>query len=101
MEWMAWTTPVAIFFSTIAVLILAMTVWQVVSPSTARKGWLPIKTTRGDRFFLGLLSSAFACLAIIGIDELWLGRLIFNSDHFGAVALPLSAGLIVLFIGVG
>jgi len=101
MEWMAWTTPVAIFFATIVVLILVMTVWQIVHPSMPRKGWLPIKTTRGDRLFLGLLASAFACLAMIGVDELWLGRLLLDTSSFGVVALPLSAGLIALFIGVG
>jgi hypothetical protein len=32
-----------------------MTVWEIKSPTTLRKGFLPIATTRGDRLFIGLL----------------------------------------------
>jgi len=66
LEWMAWTTPTATFFAVIALLLLGMTVWQFVQPSVERRGLLPIATTRGDRLFIGLLSSAY-------INLLWLG----------------------------
>ena len=33
--WMVWTVPTAIFFVVIAVILAAMTVWQVVAPSAA------------------------------------------------------------------
>ena len=63
-EWMAWTTPTALFFGTIAVLILAMLVWEIISPGGApRHGLLGLDTTRGDRLFLSLLISAFLALA--------------------------------------
>jgi predicted small integral membrane protein len=70
MEWMAWTLPTALFFSAIALILLAMTAWQIVSPSVERRGMLPMPTTRGDRLFIGLLGSAFIHLAWIGLTGL-------------------------------
>ena len=69
MEWMAWTPITAAFFAAIGLLIAALTVWAVLSPSTPRKGLLPMPTARGDRVFLGLLGSAFIHLAWIGLTE--------------------------------
>ena len=66
-DWMVWTTPVAVFFCCIALMLIGMTVWQVKSPTVMRKGWLPIATTRGDRLFIGLLSAAYINLAFIGL----------------------------------
>jgi len=66
-EWMVWTTPVAIFFSCIALMLVGMTVWELKSPTTLRRGWLPLETTRGDRLFIGLLIAAYINLIFIGI----------------------------------
>ena len=55
LTWMAWTQPVAYFFIGIALMLLVMTVWELRSPTIARKGLLPLVTTRGDRLFIGLL----------------------------------------------
>lgn len=67
-EWMAWTTPVAVFFVCIALMLIGMTVWERKSPTTMRKGFLPMETTRGDRLFVGLLSAAYVNLAFVGIS---------------------------------
>jgi predicted small integral membrane protein len=67
-EWMAWTTPVAVFFSCIVLMLAGMTVWELKSPTTLRKGFLPMETTRGDRLFIGLLSAAYVNLAFVGIS---------------------------------
>ena len=69
LSWMAWTTPVAIFFTCIAVMLVGMTVWEVRSPSVLRKGWLLMETTRGDRLFIGLLLAAYVNLAWVGLGE--------------------------------
>jgi predicted small integral membrane protein len=69
MSWMAWTVPTAVFFIVLAALLTAMTVWEVVSPTVARRGVLPLVTTRGDRLFIGLLGSAFLNLGWIGFTE--------------------------------
>jgi predicted small integral membrane protein len=65
--WMVWTTPTAIFFIVIALLIVAFTVWGIVSPPVERRGFLPMPTTRGDRLFVGLLGSAFIHLIWIAL----------------------------------
>lgn len=69
LNWMAWTMPVAIFFTCIALMLVAMTLWEVCSPSVLRKGWLPIATTRGDRLFIGLLLAAYVNLVWLGLGE--------------------------------
>jgi predicted small integral membrane protein len=66
-DWMVWTTPVAIFFTCIALMLVGMTVWELKSPTTLRRGWLPLETTRGDRLFIGLLIAAYINLIFIGI----------------------------------
>ncbi len=75
-EWMAWTTPVAVFFSCIGLMLFGMTVWEIRSPTVARRGFLPLVTTRGDRLFIGLLSAAYVNLGFVGISGklmIWLG----------------------------
>jgi predicted small integral membrane protein len=69
-SWMAWTTPVAVFFVAIAVMLVAMTMWELRSPTVARKGFLPLVTTRGDRLFIGLLAAAYINLAWTGLTDL-------------------------------
>ena len=44
-----------------------MTVLELLSPTRLRKGFLPMATTRGDRFFISLLSAAFVYLAWLGL----------------------------------
>ncbi|AEG91520.1 DUF2160 domain-containing protein [Ramlibacter tataouinensis] len=67
LDWMAWTLPVAVFFTCIVLLLAGMTVWELKSPTTLRKGFLPIATTRGDRLFIGLLAAGYINLAFIGL----------------------------------
>jgi predicted small integral membrane protein len=66
-NWMAWTLPVAVFFTCIVLMLAGMTLWEIKSPTVMRKGFLPIATTRGDRLFIGLLGAAYINLAFIGL----------------------------------
>ena len=66
-DWMVWTTPVAVFFGCIVLMLAGMTMWEIRSPTRLRKGFLPIATTRGDRLFIGLLSAAYINLAWVGL----------------------------------
>ncbi len=68
--WMAWTTPVAIFFTAVVTVLIAMTIWELRSPTVERKGFLPIRTTRGDRLFIGLVGAAYINLAWAGLTDL-------------------------------
>ena len=79
--WMAWTFPVALFFWTIASLLVLFTILAIRFPETPRLGILRIETTRGDRLFITLLGSAFICL-------IWL-------FFFGA---PVWWGLMLCFV---
>ena len=81
LKWMVWTTPVAVFFGCIALMLVGMTVWEMKSPTTMRKGWLPIQTTRGDRLFIGLVAAAYINLAFIGLA----GKF---AEWFGLAAEP-------------
>ena len=65
---MAWTTPTALFFSSIAAALIFMTVLELRSPTEQRRGFLPLATTRGDRFFISLLSAAFIHLLVLGLQ---------------------------------
>ena len=74
LSWMAWTWHTALFFITIALMLLAMTAWELVSPGGApRVGILGIRTTRGDRLFISLLGAAYIHLAWLGLvgPNLW------------------------------
>jgi len=68
--WMEWTLPTAIFFIAIFLILIAMAIWQSISPSIERRGFLPIPTTPGDRLFIGLLGSAFIFFAWLGLTDL-------------------------------
>ena len=70
LAWMEWTLPTAIFFIAIFLILIAMTIWQSISPSIERRGFLPIPTTPGDRLFIGLLGSAFIFFAWLGLTDL-------------------------------
>ncbi len=70
MEWMAWSPVSATFFITIALIIIAMVIAEIKSPTIARTGFLPIiATTRGDRLFIGLLGSAYIHLIFLALSE--------------------------------
>jgi len=75
LSWMAWTWETAAFFTCIALMLAAMTIWELRSPGGApRRGILAIVTTRGDRLFISLLGSAFihlGWLAAFGAAALW------------------------------
>jgi predicted small integral membrane protein len=75
---MAWTPVTALFFGGIALLLVAMGIWQAVSPTIPRRGFLPLTTTRGDRLFIGLLGAAYIHLGWLTATEasLWIASII-------------------------
>lgn len=100
-DWMAWTLPVAVFFTCIVLMLVGMTVWELKSPTTLRRGFLPIATTRGDRLFIGLLSAAYLNLIFIGLSGklgAWLGMAEDPSIWFSFIA---SLALLALVMRKG
>ena len=90
LEWMYWTPITAGFFIVIGAMLVGMGVWEVISPSIERRGFLPISTTRGDRLFIGLLGSAYINIAWVGLTDwsLWF-------------ALPISIVWIIIIMRFG
>ncbi len=70
MAWMAWTTPTALFFACIALALVILTLAELKWPTRETRGWIPISTTRGDRFFISLLGAAYVHLAWLATTEL-------------------------------
>ncbi len=97
-DWMAWTLPVAVFFCSIVLMLAGMTVWELKSPTTLRKGFLPISTTRGDRLFIGLMTAAWVNLGFVAVSEkmvTWFGLEKEPSIWISFVVSMLLLGLIL------
>jgi predicted small integral membrane protein len=100
-EWMAWTPPVAIFFTSIVLMLIGMTVWELKSPTTLRKGWLPMETTRGDRLFIGLLSAAYVNLAFVAVSEKLMTWLSLENEPSIWISFVISMALLALIMRKG
>lgn len=78
--WMQWTGIGVVFFSCIIVMLIGMGIAQVIYPTVERRGFLPLVTTRGDRLFIGLLSSGYIHLLWLGLVPiswpLWIATII-------------------------
>ena len=95
-DWMAWTLPVAVFFGCIVLMLFGMTIWELKSPTTVRRGWLPIATTRGDRLFIGLMAAAWVNLGFVAISEkamTW-----FNLEQEPSIWISTVASALVLLL---
>jgi predicted small integral membrane protein len=86
MRWMAWTAPSAVFFAVILGLLAVMVIWELVSPTVARRGFLPMPTTRGDRFFISLLAAAFIHMAWLGLTA---------ASPWGALAISVGVAAVI------
>ena len=101
LDWMVWTTPVAVFFLCIVAMLAGMTIWEIRSPTTLRKGFLPIATTRGDRLFIGLLLAAYINLAFVGLAGWiaeWLGL---DNEPSVWISFVVSMGMLALVLRKG
>ncbi len=84
LDWMHWTTPSIIGFAVIFGIILVVNIVDIFKPGYARKGFLPIPTTRGDRVFICIVSS-------IIVFFLWMKFMPESSLPFSlAVVLPMD-----------
>ena len=100
-EWMAWTTPVAVFFVCIGLMLAVMTVWEIKSPTLMRKGFLPMETTRGDRLFIGLLCAAYVNLAFLGLSGRLAALLSLQEDPSVWFSFVLSMAVLALVMRKG
>ncbi len=100
-EWMAWTLPVAIFFSCIVLMLIGMTVWEIKSPTAMRRGFLPLETTRGDRLFIGLLGAAYINLIFVGLSGKLASAMGLQVDPSIWISFVISMGWIALVMRKG
>jgi predicted small integral membrane protein len=100
-EWMAWTLPVAVFFCSIVLMLIGMTIWELKSPTVERKGFLPIVTTRGDRLFIGLLSAAYVNLAFVAVSEKMITWFSLDTEPSIWISFVVSMLLLALIIRKG
>jgi predicted small integral membrane protein len=100
-DWMAWTTPVAVFFTFILLMLVGMTVWEMKSPTLMRKGFLPLETTRGDRLFIGLLTAAYVNLAFVGVSGKLAQWLSLETEPSVWFSFVVSMGLLALIMRKG
>ena len=68
LAWMAWTWETAGFFAFIALCLVVLTVLAARRPETPKRGVLGFPTTRGDRFFVSLLATAYIFIGWIRFD---------------------------------
>jgi predicted small integral membrane protein len=55
-SWMYWTQQSAIGFGLLFGMLIFLTILDIKNPSYAKKGFLPMPTTRGDRVFISIAS---------------------------------------------
>ena len=100
-EWMAWTLPVAVFFTCIVLMLVGMTVWEFKSPTVMRKGFLPIATTRGDRLFIGLLTAAYVNLLFVALSEKMVAWFSLAEEPSVWISFGVSMALLALIMRKG
>jgi len=100
-EWMAWTLPVAVFFSCVVLMLIGMTVWELKSPTVMRKGFLPIATTRGDRLFIGLLAAAYLNLLFVALSEKMVTWFSLSEEPSVWISFAASMALVALILRKG
>lgn len=88
LEWMQWTGPTFVIFIGVILMLTAMTIWDIRSPSEKRVGFLGVGFTRGDRLFLSIVT-------FLGTMLLWLA---FLPDTNWLFALPVAAVLIFILV---
>ncbi|WP_323017861.1 DUF2160 domain-containing protein [Castellaniella sp.] len=100
-DWMVWTVPTAVFFICVVLLLAGMTIWETRSPTVLRKGFLPMKTTRGDRLFIGLLIAAYINLGFLGLGEQFVDWFALQAEPSVWISFVLSMGVLVFVIRKG
>jgi predicted small integral membrane protein len=100
-DWMVWTLPVAVFFGCVVLMLVGMTIWEIKSPTTLRKGWLPLRTTRGDRLFIGLLMAAYLNLAFVGLGEKMMGWFQLEAEPSVWISFVVSMLVLALILRKG
>lgn len=74
---------------------------EIKSPTTLRRGFLPLETTRGDRLFIGLLAAAYVNLGFIGVSGRLTGWLDLSAEPSVWISFVFSVALLVVIMREG
>ena len=69
LDWMVWTSGTVIFAIAVFGGLLAITGLAIAFPSAPRKGFLPIRTARGDRIYISLLATGLVMVMWIILTD--------------------------------
>jgi|SRR4029453_17584866 predicted small integral membrane protein len=100
-DWMAWTLPVAVFFTCVVLMLIGMTVWELKAPTVERRGFLPIATTRGDRLFIGLLTAAYINLLFVALSEKMVGWFSLSEEPSVWIGFVVSMAVLAIVMRKG
>ena len=92
LSWMYWSWQSATGFGLLALLLVVLSIWDKFSPGYERKGFLPFRTTRGDRVFISI---AWFLLLVFA----WLK--FFPDKIFASVVVAVSAVVAVIVVKWG
>lgn len=91
LDWMQWTPQTFVLFIGIITSLVILTIWDIRSPSVPTKGFFPVPLTRGDRFFLSLVT-------IVGTFFIFMA---FLPDVDPVFALPVAGVLSLILMRFG
>lgn len=100
-DWMVWTLPTAVFFICIGLMLAGMVVLELKYPTSLRKGFLPMATTRGDRLFIGLLVAAYINLGFLGLSAFFAEWLSLEQEPSVWVSFVVSMLVLALILRKG
>ena len=100
-DWVARTVLVAGCVTCVVLMLVGMSGWEIKSPTTMRKGFLPLETTRGDRLFIGLLSAAYVNLIFVGISGKLVQWFSLSAEPSVWISFVASMALLVLILRKG
>ena len=86
-DWIMWTTPVAITFIAVALMVTGLTIWGHYRPPIRRKGFLGFVTDRSERVYIAIIT--FALIEVISFT-------IPNSDTMIFTIAGVVTGAVIL-----
>ena len=98
-DWMAWTTPVAVFFTCIVLMLIGMTVWNQIAHHHAQG--LFAHCHHGGSPFIGLLSAAYVNLIFVGLSGRMAQWLSLENEPSVWISFVLSMALLGLILRKG
>lgn len=69
LDWMAWTTGTLVLVGLVVMVLGSLAAYAVHHPPQPRKGFLPMETSGGDRFYIGLLGTGLTMILWVAFTD--------------------------------